>query len=229
MALVLDLCLDSCVLSVLIHPHRSPAPAVRPARDDVDLPSKILTAVGKSLTLLAAFRAAMMTLGEGTRSYAKALFKLRWTSYDQPLQLPTGLPPTQWHIPAAQRHPGHHRTPSRICNRHDQPSTPLNGPASDPPASAATSAKTGTQAGRPTRRDSQGCLPGSELLEALLVAMSRRLLTAVDARLGAQVGDGLAGDAGGRREVRGDGWDDAGGAQAGGGAACGREGAGQGP
>lgn len=38
-------------------------------------PSKIRTAVGKSLTLLAALRAAMMTDGEGTRSYAKALFK----------------------------------------------------------------------------------------------------------------------------------------------------------
>jgi len=57
--------------------------------------------------------------------------------------------------------------------------------------------------------------------------MGRRLLAAVDARLGAQVGDGLAGDAG-RREVCGDGWDDAGGAQAAG-AACGSEGAGQGP
>ena len=41
------------------------------------LPSKIRTAVGKSLTLRAALRAAMMTEGEGTRSYAKALFRLR--------------------------------------------------------------------------------------------------------------------------------------------------------
>ena len=41
------------------------------------LPSKIRTAVGKSLTLRAALSAAMTTLGEGTRSYAKALFRLR--------------------------------------------------------------------------------------------------------------------------------------------------------
>jgi hypothetical protein len=33
-----------------------------------DVPSNILTAVGKSLTRLAALRAAMTTLGEGTRS-----------------------------------------------------------------------------------------------------------------------------------------------------------------
>ena len=45
-----------------------------------DLPSNILTAVGKSLTLRAAFRAAMMTEGEGTRSYAKALLRLRCSS-----------------------------------------------------------------------------------------------------------------------------------------------------
>jgi hypothetical protein len=31
-------------------------------------PSNILTAVGKSLTLLAALRAATMTMGDGTRS-----------------------------------------------------------------------------------------------------------------------------------------------------------------
>ena len=37
-------------------------------RDGVRLPSNILTAVGKSLTLLAARRAAVMTEGEGTRS-----------------------------------------------------------------------------------------------------------------------------------------------------------------
>jgi hypothetical protein len=40
-------------------------------------PSKTRTAVGKSLTLLAALRAAWRTEGEGTRSYAKALFRLR--------------------------------------------------------------------------------------------------------------------------------------------------------
>merc|ERR1712093_973074 len=39
------------------------------------IPSKIRTAVGKSLTLLVAFNAAVRTEGEGTRSYAKALFK----------------------------------------------------------------------------------------------------------------------------------------------------------
>lgn len=41
------------------------------------LPSKIRTAVGKSLTLLAAFKAAVRTDGEGTRSYAKALLRFR--------------------------------------------------------------------------------------------------------------------------------------------------------
>ena len=40
-------------------------------------PSKTRTAVGKSLTLLAALRAAVTTEGEGTRSYAKALFRFR--------------------------------------------------------------------------------------------------------------------------------------------------------
>jgi hypothetical protein len=44
------------------------------------LPSKILTAVGKSLTRRAALRAAVMTEVEGTRSYAKALLRLRWSS-----------------------------------------------------------------------------------------------------------------------------------------------------
>jgi len=39
------------------------------------VPSNILTAVGKSLTRRAAFKAAMMTPGEGTKSYANALFK----------------------------------------------------------------------------------------------------------------------------------------------------------
>lgn len=45
---------------------------------DLVVPSKIRTAVGKSLTLLAALRAAVITDGEGTRSYAKALFRLRY-------------------------------------------------------------------------------------------------------------------------------------------------------
>jgi hypothetical protein len=47
------------------------------------IPSKIRTAVGKSLTLRAAFNAAVRTDGEGTRSYAKALLRLRCRpSYD---------------------------------------------------------------------------------------------------------------------------------------------------
>ena len=41
------------------------------------LPSNIRTAVGKSLTLLAALKAAVMTEGDGTRSYANALFRFR--------------------------------------------------------------------------------------------------------------------------------------------------------
>ena len=41
------------------------------------IPSNTRTAVGKSLTLLAAFKAATMTDGEGTKSYANALFRCR--------------------------------------------------------------------------------------------------------------------------------------------------------
>lgn len=44
----------------------------------MNIPSKIRTAVGKSLTRLAAFNAAVMTEGDGTRSYAKALLRLRY-------------------------------------------------------------------------------------------------------------------------------------------------------
>ena len=43
----------------------------------INAPSKIRTAVGKSLTRRAARRAAVTTDGEGTRSYANALFRLR--------------------------------------------------------------------------------------------------------------------------------------------------------
>jgi hypothetical protein len=43
----------------------------------ISIPSKIRTAVGKSLTLRAAFNAAVRTDGDGTRSYAKALLRLR--------------------------------------------------------------------------------------------------------------------------------------------------------
>lgn len=42
------------------------------------IPSKILTAVGKSLTRRAAFNAAIRTDGDGTRSYAKALLRFRY-------------------------------------------------------------------------------------------------------------------------------------------------------
>ena len=42
------------------------------------VPSKTRTAEGKSLTRLAARRAAVMTEGEGTRSYAKQLLRFRW-------------------------------------------------------------------------------------------------------------------------------------------------------
>ena len=44
----------------------------------VFVPSKIRTAVAKSFTLRAALSAASMTEGEGTRSYAKALLRLRF-------------------------------------------------------------------------------------------------------------------------------------------------------
>jgi hypothetical protein len=43
-----------------------------------DVPSKTRTADGKSFTRLAARSAAMTTDGEGTRSYAKQLFRFRY-------------------------------------------------------------------------------------------------------------------------------------------------------
>ena len=48
--------------------HNASMIMARWGNNDGVLPSKIRTAVGKSLTLLAALRAAVMTDGEGTRS-----------------------------------------------------------------------------------------------------------------------------------------------------------------
>jgi hypothetical protein len=61
LALVLDLCLDAWKERVCQH-----VVGVGEVWDDA--PSKILTAVGKSLTLRAALRAATMTEGAGTKS-----------------------------------------------------------------------------------------------------------------------------------------------------------------
>jgi hypothetical protein len=47
-------------------------------RENGDVPSKTRTADGKSFTRLAARNAAMTTDGEGTRSYAKQLFRFRY-------------------------------------------------------------------------------------------------------------------------------------------------------
>ena len=64
LALVLDLGVDSCA-EVLVCALQGVIAVLQWARN---IPSNILTAVGKSLTRLAALRAAMTTLGEGTRS-----------------------------------------------------------------------------------------------------------------------------------------------------------------
>jgi hypothetical protein len=61
LALVLDLCLDACKGMARQY-------VVRVGEEWDDAPSKILTAVGKSLTLRAALRAATMTEGAGTKS-----------------------------------------------------------------------------------------------------------------------------------------------------------------
>jgi hypothetical protein len=61
LALVLDLCLDAWKERVCQH-----VVGIGEVWDDA--PSKILTAVGKSLTLRAALRAATMTEGAGTKS-----------------------------------------------------------------------------------------------------------------------------------------------------------------
>ena len=66
-------------LSVKCSPQSPPNPDrhIETSVATTHVPSKIRTAVGKSLTLLAAFNAAVSTDGAGTRSYAKALFRLR--------------------------------------------------------------------------------------------------------------------------------------------------------
>ena len=51
---------------------------IKALRDKI-VPSNIRTAVGKSFTRRAARRAATMTDGAGTRSYAKALLRLRYS------------------------------------------------------------------------------------------------------------------------------------------------------
>jgi hypothetical protein len=73
--------------------HRAASGMRQPLEKGRCAPSNILTAVGKSLTRLAAFRAAVMTLGEGTRSYAKALLRFRCGSQSFLfLGLPEALP-----------------------------------------------------------------------------------------------------------------------------------------
>jgi hypothetical protein len=61
LALVLYFCFDACVI------YQNPKQYISCCRV-YDIPSNILTAVGKSLTLRAALRAAIMTEGAGTRS-----------------------------------------------------------------------------------------------------------------------------------------------------------------
>lgn len=84
LALVLDLCLNSCYAELApssytsylsLSPGVSEAynptfgmPLRRPPKMACDLPSNTLTAVGKSLTRRAALSAATMTDGAGTRS-----------------------------------------------------------------------------------------------------------------------------------------------------------------
>lgn len=65
LALVLDLGVDACSC---VSGRSSLRVGDLFSQRAGDIPSNILTAVGKSLTRLAALRAAMTTLGEGTRS-----------------------------------------------------------------------------------------------------------------------------------------------------------------
>lgn len=74
-------------------------------------PSNILTAVGKSLTRRAALRAAMITPGEGTRSYANALFRFLCIMLSH-ICAKTAL---QRHLPAAQTRLAPCQTQTRIC------------------------------------------------------------------------------------------------------------------
>ena len=67
LALVLDLGVDACAAVLVRAPESAQVGTLRRC-DEQNVPSNILTAVGKSLTRLAALRAAMTTLGEGTRS-----------------------------------------------------------------------------------------------------------------------------------------------------------------
>jgi len=66
LALVLDLGVDACAAVLVCAPECAYLPLQCCGEENI--PSNILTAVGKSLTRLAALRAAMTTLGEGTRS-----------------------------------------------------------------------------------------------------------------------------------------------------------------
>ena len=95
-------------------PYSSPYVSETSGREYI--PSKIRTAVGKSLTLRAAFNAAVSTDGEGTRSYAKALLRLRYhrTTISKPAYATTTRREGKRYTPAARRHPGLSRTPSRI-------------------------------------------------------------------------------------------------------------------
>lgn len=114
--------------ALIPYPAISPHPKHSCPQDHI--PSKTRTAVGKSFTLLAAFSAAVRTEGEGTRSYAKELFRLRCPSkisYDQPIadSLEAAVSrktaataqtdsTEESSIPEAQRHLAPGRTPSHI-------------------------------------------------------------------------------------------------------------------
>jgi len=67
LALVLNLGVDAYAASVSDFPGEVKM-LISLLRKSRNVPSNILTAVGKSLTRRAALRAAMTTLGEGTRS-----------------------------------------------------------------------------------------------------------------------------------------------------------------
>ena len=74
---VFHLCLNGCK-EMLVCSGFSPVWTVRAkifSRDN--LPSKIRTAVGKSFTRRAALRAAVITVVDGTKSYAKELLRFR--------------------------------------------------------------------------------------------------------------------------------------------------------
>lgn len=119
-----------------------------------------------------------MTDGEGTRSYANALLRFRWTAQvriSRPLSARAASGPAQamtksgnrsGTIPATQTRPARHRTPSRtyppVSHKHQQLLDPRT--AQPPPANQAPLGSV-----HPMAKPAIGLSPGRELLETLLL------------------------------------------------------------